>query len=130
MAIRSKKKKKLSDVVETTGVQSEKTSPDKSSVMSWWKHGWFFCLILAVVTMLAYHPAWHGGILWDDAANITRPELRSLDGLRRIWFEPRATQQYYPLLHSSFWLQQKFWGDSHYQDRKSTRLNSSHRTIS
>src|SRR5438876_7692024 len=114
MAIRSKKKKRLSDVVETTRAHSEKSSPDKFSVMSWWKRGWFFCLILAVVTMLAYHPAWHGGILWDDAANITRPELRSLDGLRRIWFEPRATQQYYPLLHSSFWLQQKFWGDSHY----------------
>jgi len=106
------KKEKLSEIVETTRAQSEEISPDKSSVMSWWKRQWFFCLILAVVTMLAYHPAWHGGILWDDAANITRPELRSLDGLRRIWFEPRATQQYYPLLHSSFWLQQKFWGDS------------------
>src|SRR5438874_4072484 len=114
MAIRSKKKKKLSEVVETTPAQSEKISPDKSSVISWWQRDWFFCLILAVVTMLAYQPAWHGGLLWDDDANIASPELRSLDGLRRIWFEPRATQQYYPLLHSSFWLQQKFWGDSHY----------------
>src|SRR5262245_10822964 len=80
--------------------------------MSWWKRDWFFCLILAVVTMLAYQPVWHGGLLWDDDANVTRFELRSLDGLRRIWFEPTATQQYYPLLHSSFWLQQKFLGDS------------------
>ena len=80
--------------------------------MSWWKREWFFCLILAVVTMLAYQPAWHGGLLWDDDANIASPELRSLDGLRRIWFEPRATQQYYPLLYSSYWLQQRFWGDS------------------
>jgi len=80
--------------------------------MSWSKRDWFFCLILAVVTMLAYQPAWHGGPLWDDDANITRPELRSLDGLRRIWFEPRTTQQYYPLLHTSYWLQQKLWGDS------------------
>jgi hypothetical protein len=47
MAIRSKKKKKLSDVVETTPAQSEKISRDKSSVMSWWKRDWFFCLILA-----------------------------------------------------------------------------------
>jgi tetratricopeptide (TPR) repeat protein len=86
--------------------------PDKSSVMSWWKREWFFCLILAVVTMLAYQPAWHGGLLWDDDANIASPELRSLDGLRRIWFEPRATQQYYPLLYSSYWLQQRLWGDS------------------
>ena len=80
--------------------------------MSWWKRDWFFCLILAVVTLLAYQPAWHGGFLWDDEANITSPELRSLDGLRRIWFVPRTTQQYYPLLHTSYWLQQRLWGDS------------------
>src|SRR5437867_1978040 len=112
MAIRSKKKKRLSEVVETTGAQSEKISPDNSSVMSWWKRKWFFCLILAVVTLLAYQLAWYGGILWDDDANITSPGLRSLDGLRRIWFQPRATQQYYPLLHSSYWLQQRFFGNS------------------
>jgi tetratricopeptide (TPR) repeat protein len=80
--------------------------------MSWWKRDWFFCLLLAVVTMLAYHPAWHGGVLWDDDAHIGGPELRTLDGLRRIWFVPRTTQQYYPLLHTSYWLQQKLWGDS------------------
>src|SRR5437016_8759583 len=80
--------------------------------MSWWKRDWFFCVILAVVTLLAYQPAWHGGFLWDDEANITSPELRSLDGLRRIWFVPRTTQQYYPLLHTSYWLQQRLWGDS------------------
>jgi len=80
--------------------------------MSWSKRDWFFCLVLAVVTMLAYHPAWHGGVLWDDDAHIGGPELRTLDGLRRIWFVPRTTQQYYPLLHTSYWLQQKLWGDS------------------
>src|SRR5262249_5135205 len=53
-----------------------------------------------------------GGLLWDDDANIASPELRSLDGLRQIWFQPGATQQYYPLLYSSFWLQQRLWGDS------------------
>src|SRR4026208_1576258 len=73
---------------------------------------WFFCLILAVVTILAYQPAWHGGVLWDDEPHIGGPELRTPDGLRRIWFVPRTTQQYYPLLHTSFWLQQRLWGDS------------------
>jgi protein O-mannosyl-transferase len=80
--------------------------------MSWTKRDWFFCLILAVVTMMAYHPAWHGGLLWDDDNCTTPPELRSLDGLRRIWFQPRATAQYYPLLYTSYWLQQRLWGDS------------------
>jgi tetratricopeptide (TPR) repeat protein len=73
---------------------------------------WFFCLILAVVTMMAYQPAWHGELLWDDDACVTPPELRSLDGLRRIWFQPRATGQYYPLSYTSYWIQQRLWGDS------------------
>lgn len=64
------------------------------------------------MTILAYQPAWHGGILWDDEPHIGGPELRTLDGLKRIWFVPRTTQQYYPLLHTSYWLQQRFWGDS------------------
>jgi protein O-mannosyl-transferase len=80
--------------------------------MSWTKRDWFFCLILAAVTILAYQPAWHGGLLWDDDNCTTPRELRSLDGLRRIWFQPRATAQYYPLLYTSYWLQQRLWGDS------------------
>src|SRR6266480_4747140 len=80
--------------------------------MSSSKRDWFFCLILAVVTMLAYQPAWHGGLLWDDDTNMTTPELRSLDGLKRIWFVPRTTQQYYPLLYSTYWFQQRLFGDS------------------
>jgi protein O-mannosyl-transferase len=80
--------------------------------MDWSKRDWFFCLILAVITMLAYQPAWHGGLLWDDDFNIATPELRTLDGLRRIWFVPRTTLQYYPLLYTCSWLQQRLLGDS------------------
>lgn len=80
--------------------------------MNWTKRDWFFCLILAVVTVMAYQPSWHGGLLWDDDECVTPPELRSLDGLRRIWFVPRATGQYYPLLYTSYWIQQRLWGDS------------------
>ena len=43
---------------------------------------------------------------------MTGVALRSLDGLRRIWFEIGATQQYYPLFHSAFWLQHRLWGDA------------------
>jgi protein O-mannosyl-transferase len=67
---------------------------------------------ICVVTALAYLPAISGGMLWDDDAHVTKPELRSLAGLYRIWFELGATQQYYPLLHSFFWLEHKLWGDS------------------
>ena len=43
---------------------------------------------------------------------MTRPELRSLAGLWRIWTDLGATQQYYPLLHSAFWLEHRFWGNA------------------
>jgi tetratricopeptide (TPR) repeat protein len=66
---------------------------------------------LLLVTLVAYHPAWHGGLLWDDNAHLTRPELRSLAGLWRIWFEIGATQQYYPVVHSVFWGLHRLWGD-------------------
>lgn len=80
--------------------------------MNWSKRDWFFCLIVAVITLLAYQPAWHGGLLWDDDAHVGGPELRTLDGLRRIWLVPRTTQQFYPVLHTSFWVQQRLLGDS------------------
>ena len=51
-------------------------------------------------------------MLWDDAAHVTRPELQSLHGLGRIWFDLGATQQYYPLLHSAFWIEHRIWGDA------------------
>ena len=72
---------------------------------------WAWLAIFAV-TLLAYLPALHGNFLWDDDAHVTKPELRSLHGLQRIWAEPGATQQYYPLLHSAFWIEHRLWGDS------------------
>jgi tetratricopeptide (TPR) repeat protein len=68
--------------------------------------------LIFCATLVAYIPAVRGGLVWDDDAHVTRPELRSLDGLRRIWFELGATQQYYPFLHSAFWLEHRLWGDS------------------
>ena len=53
-----------------------------------------------------------GTLLWDDSAHVTPPELQSLEGLWRIWFNRSATQQYYPLLHSAFWIEHQLWGDS------------------
>ena len=57
-----------------------------------------------MATLAAYRPAWNGGLVWDDDAHVTAPALRTAEGLRRIWLEPGATQQYYPLVHSAFWV--------------------------
>jgi protein O-mannosyl-transferase len=71
-----------------------------------------FAGMLLAAVVLAYLPALRGGFLWDDDAHVTKLSLRSLDGLWRIWSEPGATQQYYPLLHSAFWIEHRLWGDS------------------
>jgi tetratricopeptide (TPR) repeat protein len=69
-------------------------------------------LLIVGATLLAYFPAWNGKAIWDDDAHLTRPELRSLSGLGRIWFEPGATQQYYPLVHTVFWFEHHLFGDA------------------
>jgi Flp pilus assembly protein TadD len=67
---------------------------------------------IALATLLAYWPARSAGFVWDDDAHLTAPALRSWAGLVRIWSEPGVTQQYYPLLHSLFWLEHRLWGDA------------------
>jgi tetratricopeptide (TPR) repeat protein len=70
-------------------------------------------VLILISTLVAYYPALTAGFIWDDQpGHVTKPELRSFDGLVRIWTDLGATQQYYPLLHSAFWVQHKLWGDS------------------
>ncbi|MEO5960310.1 MAG: tetratricopeptide repeat protein, partial [Opitutaceae bacterium] len=73
---------------------------------------WPWLLVLFLAALVAYWPALHGAFIWDDHGHITRAELRSLGGLARIWFEIGVTQQYYPVLHSWFWLQHLAFGDA------------------
>lgn len=71
-----------------------------------------FGALLFCATGIAYFPALKGGMLWDDSGHVTRSALQSFSGLWRIWFELGATQQYYPLLHSAFWVEHRLWGDA------------------
>lgn len=76
---------------------------------------WYVAAALAVVlltTLVIYMPALNGGLLWDDDRHIPGLPFQSAHGLYLIWSEPGATQQYFPLLHSAFWLEYKLWGDS------------------
>src|SRR5580692_1606368 len=78
----------------------------------WWRQDWLFALLLLIFTTLAYLPALNGTPIWDDDAHITRPELRSWDGLIKIWTQPGSTQQYYPFVHTVFWGKHQLWGDA------------------
>jgi tetratricopeptide (TPR) repeat protein len=89
------------------------TTPNGSPAAPWWdrRSMWMVAALFAAV-LIAYWPVLSAGYLWDDSGHVTRADLRSLGGLYRIWFEFGATQQYYPLLHSAFWLESHLWGDS------------------
>jgi tetratricopeptide (TPR) repeat protein len=70
-----------------------------------------FALVLAVVTIFAYRPAWNGGLLWDDDVYITNNELLTApDGLRRIWFSLDSPSQYFPLVYTTFRIEHAVWG--------------------
>ena len=68
-------------------------------------------MLLLGATLLAYGPALAGSFLWNDSDYVTAPALRSWSGLARIWFEVGAVQQYYPVLHTAFWIEHRLWGD-------------------
>src|SRR5437870_1923366 len=75
----------------------------------WWAVTPGVALLLLVI--LAYLPALRGQFIWDDDAHVIKCEpLRTLAGLGRIWFEPGATQQFYPLTWTSFWIDFHLWG--------------------
>ena len=92
------------------------STPARDGSLGWlgelWERNWLKGLLLFTAVILVYQPAWHGKPLWDDDAHLTPPELRSAQGLARIWIEPGATQQYYPLVYSLFWVEYKLWGDT------------------
>jgi Flp pilus assembly protein TadD len=73
--------------------------------------GWTFFAAIGLALAVTYAHVGSAGFIWDDNFHVTRPALRGLQGLWRTWFEPGATEQYYPILHSAFWIEHRLWGD-------------------
>ena len=72
---------------------------------------WVAGVAVLLAVGVAYLPALQAGFIWDDDDYVTANEtLRSADGLRRIWFDVGATPQYYPLVHTTFWIEYRLWG--------------------
>lgn len=68
-------------------------------------------IVVIVATLLAYAPAMRASFIWDDPEYLTENSLiKSPSGLERIWLEPGATPQYYPLTFTVFALQYQLWG--------------------
>jgi tetratricopeptide (TPR) repeat protein len=67
--------------------------------------------LIVLLVFLAYLPALHGGFVWDDDSWTTNLSalFQDASGLRSIWFQPTALQQYYPLSGTTFWLDYQLW---------------------
>jgi tetratricopeptide (TPR) repeat protein len=68
-------------------------------------------LALSLVSIAVYAPLRPAGFIWDDDVYVTENALlRTPAGLLQIWLVPGATPQYYPLVHTTFWLEYQAWG--------------------
>jgi len=66
---------------------------------------------LVVLALVAHGSGVWNGWIWDDDDYVTANVLlRSPGGLARIWLDPAATPQYYPLVHTTFWCEHAIWG--------------------
>lgn len=71
----------------------------------------YWATTVVFLTLLAYSPAKEAGYIWDDDDYITQNQtLRSLGGLQRIWTERGAVPQYYPMVHTTYWIEYHLWG--------------------
>ncbi len=69
--------------------------------------------MLALLVVAYFNSVSDGGFIWDDDFYVTENvELETLGGLGRIWADPSATPQYYPLTHTTFWIEHQLAGEN------------------
>lgn len=77
---------------------------------------WAGMVALIAVAAVCYLPSMRGGFLWDDDVYVTHNKaLSRAGGIQRIWLGVRDPKtypvpQYYPMTHTSFWLETR-WQD-------------------
>ncbi|MFT7620475.1 MAG: tetratricopeptide (TPR) repeat protein [Planctomycetota bacterium] len=71
-------------------------------------------LLLAVLVLGAYFPVIaNGEFIWDDDFYVTEnQQLDDFGGLIRIWTDPSSIPQYYPVTHTTFWIEHQLWGEA------------------
>jgi len=72
---------------------------------------WLWGGLLALLVGFVYFPTLGNGFIWDDDAHVlSNVALRSGDGLYNMWFKWGAIPQYYPLVHTTLWVEYQLWG--------------------
>lgn len=62
--------------------------------------------VLALLTVVAYIPGLSGGFIWDDPDYVVNnPTLRTPAGLVTMWTDLFSLPQWYPLVHTTYWLE-------------------------
>jgi tetratricopeptide (TPR) repeat protein len=93
--------KRLAESPAETRVGFSSTIPNRT---------WLLALLLVVGTILAYLPAWHARLIWDDRGFIMdNPLIRRADGLWRFWFSTKPVD-YYPVTSTMWWIEWRLWG--------------------
>jgi protein O-mannosyl-transferase len=98
--------------VEDQGEQLVLTSPEDArspKEMALWAG------VILLVALTVYGPALRGDFLWDDDRHVSaNRNLRDFNGLVDIWTKlgipAGGTVQYYPLTHTTFWLEYQLSG--------------------
>lgn len=66
---------------------------------------------ILAATFACYLPATQCDYIWDDDDYvIENSTLRSTEGLKQIWSQVGATPQYYPMVHTTYWIEYQLWG--------------------
>ncbi len=72
---------------------------------------WLPGLFLFLLACGVYAREPFNGFIWDDPQYVVdNPTLQTPGGLWDIWADPTTTPQYYPAVHTSFWLEARLWG--------------------
>ncbi|MBI2827339.1 MAG: tetratricopeptide repeat protein [Planctomycetia bacterium] len=107
MSAKSRSSKKPSPASTARGPTTARAAV-RAAPSAW--PAWLAGAALVLLTLAAYSASIGNGFIWDDDFYVTdNLTLRSFDGLRRIWVEPGAVPQYYPLTHTSFWVEYHLW---------------------
>ncbi len=97
---------------ESTAFNTAASKPEGRAATKRLISGWIPWLAIVLLCAAAYAPVFRNAFVWNDKDYVTQHALQSLHGLFRIWTELGATEQYYPALHTAFWLEHRLWGDA------------------
>lgn len=77
-----------------------------------WKANGRLMAGMAFLILAAYLPSLRGTFLMDDVSVVQRnPRLTDDGGLRRIWFSTES-EQYQPLVYTTYWIEKRLWGNN------------------